>query len=283
MRSGVLFPERPARGAAHRHRLMPESPPSAAGSPRPGGGASDGAPRRGSPAASATVSTPACPARKPSAASRRSGRGLKRSRRWSVSRLLGQQPAGRSRPATAPPANSPGARPHQPTSCRATSACARVTPSTYSRSPPMGSPRARRVTRTPMPREQLLDVGGRHLALHGWIGRQDDLPHRALPHPVAPAGPAGAPPGRRRRAARAGRRARGSGPGSRSRGPPRATVGRAPRPRRARAGSRRGSRQMAQGWSSVRLPHSRQGRTRSATATSAAASRPTCSGGCCSR
>src|SRR6478752_2584363 len=42
-------------------------------------------------------------------------------------------------------------RPHQGTSCRATSAWARVTPSTYSRSPPMGRPRASRVTRTPWP------------------------------------------------------------------------------------------------------------------------------------
>src|SRR6476469_6507761 len=42
-------------------------------------------------------------------------------------------------------------RPHQGTSCRATSACASVTPSTYSRSPPMRRPRASRVTRTPWP------------------------------------------------------------------------------------------------------------------------------------
>ena len=43
------------------------------------------------------------------------------------------------------------ARAHGASSCRATSAWARVTPSTNSRSPPIGSPRASRVTRTPRP------------------------------------------------------------------------------------------------------------------------------------
>src|SRR5215204_4769771 len=61
--------------------------------------------------------------------------------------LLPQKPA-RGRPGHEPSDEKPATRAHQPTSCRATRACARVTPSTYSRSPPMGSPRARRVTRT---------------------------------------------------------------------------------------------------------------------------------------
>src|SRR5687767_11849157 len=64
--------------------------------------------------------------------------------------LLPQEPAGRC-PSQDPPREQPGTRAHQPTSCRATSACAKVTPSTYSRSPPMGSPRANRVTRTSIP------------------------------------------------------------------------------------------------------------------------------------
>ena len=89
---------------------------------------------------------------------------------------------------------------------------------------PSGSPRASRVTRTAVPREQLLDVGRRHLALHGRIGREDDLPHRALPHPAHQPVEPERLRADRRRAARAGRRARGSGPGSRSRGPPRATA-----------------------------------------------------------
>ena len=40
---------------------------------------------------------------------------------------------------------------HQRTSCRADNAWAKVTPSTYSKSPPTGSPRARRVTLIPFP------------------------------------------------------------------------------------------------------------------------------------
>ncbi len=86
-------------------------------------------------------------------------------------------------PTTTPSCDDDRAGPHHETSCRARSACASVTPSTYSRSPPIGSPRASRVTRTPKPREQLLDVGGRDLALHRRIGGQNDLSHPALANP----------------------------------------------------------------------------------------------------
>src|SRR5689334_11054412 len=70
--------------------------------------------------------------------------------------LVGGEPALRQHPAAHYPGREPareqdGARAHYGTSCRATSAWARVTPSTYSRSPPMGSPRASRVTRTSWP------------------------------------------------------------------------------------------------------------------------------------
>src|SRR5829696_515349 len=67
-----------------------------------------------------------------------------------------RQPVLRQQPAAGQPEHHatsedphPGA--HQPTSCRATSAWARVTPSMYSRSPPIGRPRAKRVTLTPIP------------------------------------------------------------------------------------------------------------------------------------
>src|SRR5512134_1167275 len=67
-----------------------------------------------------------------------------------VEAALGEEPAdqdSRQRPA----ARYRAPRSHQGSSCRAVSACASVTPSTYSRSPPTGNPRASRVTRTGSP------------------------------------------------------------------------------------------------------------------------------------
>ena len=139
----------------------------------------------------------------------------------------------------------PRARAHQRTSCRAVSAWASVT-----RVDVLQVAAHRQAAREPghphrVPGEQLLNVGRRHLALHRWIGGEDDLAHAVLLAPGGPAGPCAAPRARRLRAATAGRRARGSAPGSRSRGPPPAPP-KAPRPRRAGSASRRGSAQMAQ-------------------------------------
>ena len=71
-------------------------------------------------------------------------------------------------------------------------------------------------------------------------------------------------PARRRRAARASRRARGRGRGTRASARARSRRP-AARRRRRRVRSRRASAQIAQSSSSVRLPHSRQKRTRSFT------------------
>ncbi len=59
------------------------------------------------------------------------------------------------------------------------SARATVTSSAYSRSPPTGRPRARRVTWTPSGRQATLEIAGGGVALDVRIGRQDDLAHRS--------------------------------------------------------------------------------------------------------
>ena len=64
------------------------------------------------------------------------------------------------------------------------------------------------------PGEQLLEVGGRHLALHRGVGGEDHLAHAAGPHPREQAVDPERLRARSRRAGRAGRRARGSGRGT---------------------------------------------------------------------
>ena len=59
-------------------------------------------------------------------------------------------------------------------------ACASVPLSTYSSSPPTGTPRARRLTLSLRAAEQLADVVRRGLAFVGEVGRQHDLAHRAV-------------------------------------------------------------------------------------------------------
>ena len=67
----------------------------------------------------------------------------------------------------------------QSISCRPDRARSKVFWSAYSRSPPTGRPRARRVTRTPRACRRGMEVLRRGLPLHGRVGRQDDFLHTA--------------------------------------------------------------------------------------------------------
>src|SRR5712692_5841711 len=194
--------------------------------------------------------------------------------------ILGEEPAGHH-PGQGPAGEDRGAAAHQDTSCRALKACASLTPSTYSRSPPIGRPRASRVTRGPSPESSCwIYVAVTSPSIEGLVAR---ITSRTAPL-------------RTRSTRRSSRSASGPTPSSGESRPPRTWY----RPRNSvarsttltaeasstthsSAASRRGSRQMAHGCSSVGLPHCSHGRTRSATHDSAAASRPACSGECCSR
>ena len=135
-----------------------------------------------------------------------------------------------------------------------------VTSSAYSRSEPTGRPLARRVTvSSRRARAQLLgDVQRGRLAGRRRVGREHDLAHRQRPSPLrgldarAAARRSSGPRGRCRRSARARRRARGRRRGTRACAPSGSRRWAPPR-RRSRAWSRRGSWQMRQRGSSVRL------------------------------
>ena len=167
---------------AHRARLMPEWLPGPAGSPGRGAGAPAAAPTRGSRAAAGSCPTPVCPARKPE---RRQP--PQRPRAEQVA-LVGGEPALRQQPPgqrarRQPAREQPRARAHQddllPRHQRVRQRDAvDVLEVAAHRQPARqpGDPHA-------LAREQLLDVGGGHLALHGGIGGEDDLAHAAVPHP----------------------------------------------------------------------------------------------------
>ena len=118
-----------------------------------------------------------------------------------------------------------------------------MTSSAYSRSPPTGSPLASRVTRKPERPEHPGEVGRGRLALEVGVGGQDHLGDRRRRPAGSSARGCAAGRGRCRRSARSRRRARGSGRGTRGCARSRRRPW-APRPRRARVGSRRGSRQI---------------------------------------
>ena len=160
---------------------------------------------------------------------------------------LGQQPApGEPQQGGADKEGGAGRTSTHRNSSRAVRAWVRVTPSTYSSSPPTGRPRASRETFTPASRgQQLLEVGRRRLPLQRGVGGEDHLAHLSGRRAVAPAGRSAAPPGRSRRAARAGRRAPRS---ARERPRPfsRIASAEASSTTQRSVASRRGSRQMGQ-------------------------------------
>jgi hypothetical protein len=97
--------------------------------------------------------------------------------------------------------------------CRPASACASVPPSTYSSSPPIGTPCAIRVARMPRARELAEEVRGR-LAFHRRVGREDQLLAQPASSSSASSCPPRAAPDRCRRAATGAPSARSSGRGS---------------------------------------------------------------------
>jgi hypothetical protein len=125
----------------------------------------------------------------------------------------------------------------QPTACRPASACASVPPSTYSSSPPTGTPCAMREARMPRRADHLGQEVRGGLALHGRVGGEDHLADLALVEHAIEGANADLLGADRRRAARDGPSARSS-----SRGSCRTARSRPRRPatRRRRAGSRRG-------------------------------------------
>ena len=183
-------------------------------------------------------------------------------------------------PTVYPPLFPP--RPRHHISRRADSACAMVTPSAYSRSPPTGSPArcARPVSRSPRAAAGRTARSPRPRGSGSSRGSLRAPRRRRQPGPTSASTVRSSGP--RRRAATAARRARGRRRGTRR--PARSLRCRTPaRRRRSGRGSRRGSRQIAQTSSSVRLKHRAQVRTRSPRVTSACASRRLWSGGCLSR